>query len=128
MKCQEGRKLTLCQVIERTHEGIQMNWPHKNSAEVLIQHDNARLQTYLKYQQAITQFGWPVLTHIPCSPDVTPGDFQLFGALKDAVCGGKFETNNDVICAVKTWLHEQDKANMANTSTYYSLVKDNRSR
>ena len=53
--------------------------------------------------------------------DVTPADFQLFGALKDAVCGGKFETNNDVICAVKTWLHEQDKAN---TSTYYSLVKD----
>lgn len=67
MKCQEGRKLTLCQNVERTHEGIQMSWPHKNSAEVLIQHDNARLHTCLKYQQAITQFGWSVLPHLPCS-------------------------------------------------------------
>jgi hypothetical protein len=102
-----------------------MSWPHKNSVEVLIQHDNARLHACLKYQQAIIQFGWSVLPHLPCSRDVTPADFQLFGALKDAVCGGKFETKNDVISAVKTWLHEQDKAN---TSTYYSLAKDNRSR
>jgi hypothetical protein len=102
-----------------------MSRPHKNSAKVLIQHDNSRLHTCLKYQQAIIKFGWSVLPHLPCSPDVTRADFGLFGALKDVVCGGKFETNDDVICAVKTWLHDQDKAN---TSTYYSLAKDNRSR
>jgi hypothetical protein len=83
-----------------------MSQSHKNSAEVLLQQDNARLHTCLKTQQAITKFGWSVLTHPPYSPDVTSSDIQLFGTLKDAVCGGKYETINDVICAVKTWLHE----------------------
>jgi hypothetical protein len=83
-----------------------MSWSHKNSADVLLQHENERLHTCLKAQQTITQFGWSVLTHPPYSPDVTSSDIQLFGALKDAVYGGKYKTINDVICAVKTWLHE----------------------
>jgi Transposase. len=44
------------------------------------------------------------------SLDLAPSDFHLFGALKDAICGTKFETNDDVIHQVRTWLHEQDNA------------------
>jgi hypothetical protein len=35
---------------------------------------------------------------------------HLFGALKDAVRSVKSDTDVDVICAVRTGLHEQDKA------------------
>jgi histone-lysine N-methyltransferase SETMAR len=87
-----------------------MIWPHKNPAEVLLWHDNAGLHTCLKTQKAITQFGYSVLPHPPYGPDVAPSDFHLFGALKDVVRGGKFQTNNDVTRAMRTWLREQDKA------------------
>jgi hypothetical protein len=35
--------------------------------------------------------------------------WHIFGAIKNAVRGVKFKTDDDVISAVRTWLHEQDK-------------------
>ena len=43
-----------------------------------------------------------IWTHPPCSLNMSPSDMHLFGALKDA--------DVDVICAVRSGLHEQDKA------------------
>jgi hypothetical protein len=37
-------------------------------------------------------------------------DFKLFGALNNAIRGTKFETLDDVVRTVKTWLCEQNKA------------------
>jgi hypothetical protein len=56
-----------------------------------------------------------VVPHPPYSPDLAPSDFHLFGALKDAICHTKFETDDDyddddVICTVGTLQFEQDKA------------------
>jgi hypothetical protein len=51
-----------------------------------------------------------ILTHPPCSLNISPSDMHLFGSLKDAVCSIKFDTDVDMICAVRTGLHEQDKA------------------
>jgi len=85
-------------------------WPHKNPTEILLQHDNARPHTSLKTLEAITKFGWTVLPHPSYSPDLAASNFHLFRDLKNVVCGTKFETNDDVIHVVRTWLHEQDKA------------------
>jgi histone-lysine N-methyltransferase SETMAR len=65
--------------------------------------------------EAATKFGWTVLPHPPCSLDLAPSDIHLFGALKDAVCGTKFEIDgdgddDDVFHTMRTWLREQDKA------------------
>ena len=43
----------------------------------------------------------------PCSPAMAPSDFQLFGPLKDSLCGTRFEDDESVIRAVRTWLCEQ---------------------
>jgi histone-lysine N-methyltransferase SETMAR len=83
--------------------------PYKNPAEIFLQHDSARPHASLKTREAITKFGSTVLPLPPCSPDLAPSDLHLFGALKDAICGMKLDTD-DVIRAVRTWLHEQDKA------------------
>jgi len=43
--------------------------------------------------------------------DATPlaqKDFHLFEPLKDALCGTRFEEDESVICAVRTWLCEQE--------------------
>jgi len=58
---------------------------------------------------SITKFGWTVLTHSAYSPSLAPSDFHLFGVLKDAISGTKFETD-DIIHAQRTWLCVQGKA------------------
>ena len=80
--------------------------PDKNPTEILFQHDSARLHTSLKTQEAIPKFGWTVLPHQAYSHDLSPSDFQISGALNDAIHGMKFETDKDVICATCTctWL------------------------
>ena len=74
----------------------------------MIQHDNARPHTSLRTQEAITKFCWTVLPHPPYSPDLAPSDFHLFGPLKDTLCGTRFEDDESVIRAVRTWLCEQE--------------------
>jgi histone-lysine N-methyltransferase SETMAR len=69
-----------------------------------------RPHTSLKTWEAITEFGRTVLPHPPYSPDLSPSDFHLFGARKDAIRGTKFETDDDVICALRTCGLEQGKA------------------
>jgi len=49
-----------------------------------------------------------VLPHPPYSPDLAPSDFHLFGPLKDALHGTRFEDDESVIHEVKTWLREQE--------------------
>lgn len=83
--------------------------PHKNPADLLLLHDNARPHTSLATREAITKLGWTVLPHPPYSPDLAPSDFHLFGPLKDALRGTRFEDDEGVIHAAKKWLHDQDK-------------------
>jgi histone-lysine N-methyltransferase SETMAR len=63
----------------------------------------------LKTREAITEFGWTVLHPPHYSPDLASSDFHLFGAVKNANRGTIFETDGDVIRAVRTWLLEHDK-------------------
>ena len=44
------------------------------------------------------------------SPDLAPSDFHLFGPLKDALRGSKFEDDKSVIPAVRTWLRELERS------------------
>jgi len=74
----------------------------------LIQHDNARPHTSLRAQEAIAKFGWNVLPHPPHSPDLAPSDFHLLGPLNDALRGTRFEDDESVIRAVRTWIREQE--------------------
>jgi transposase len=83
----------------------------KNSAEMLLQYDNARPHTNLRTREYITKMGWTVLPHPPYSPDLAPSDLHLFGSLKDALRGTHFEDDEQrVIEAVRKWLGGQDKS------------------
>jgi histone-lysine N-methyltransferase SETMAR len=75
---------------------------------MLIQHENARSHTSLRTQEAISKFGWNVLSHPPYSLDLAASDFHLFEPLKDALRGTRFEDDESVIRAVRTWLREQE--------------------
>lgn len=83
--------------------------PHKDREHLLLLHDNARPHTSLQTKEAIDKMCWNILPHPPYSPDLAPSDFHLFGPLKNAIRGTKFEDNEGVINAAKKWLREQDK-------------------
>jgi hypothetical protein len=84
--------------------------PHKKLTEILLQHDSTRLHTSLLRWEAITKFGRTVLHHPPYCPNLAVSDSHIFIAVKVSAHSTKFETKDDVICTVRTWLCEQDKA------------------
>jgi hypothetical protein len=51
----------------------------RKMAEVLNLHENTRPHTSVHTAEAITNFGWTLLLHTPCSPDLAPSDYHLFG-------------------------------------------------
>jgi histone-lysine N-methyltransferase SETMAR len=51
-----------------------------------------------------------LLPHHSYSPDLALSDFHLFGPLKDALRGARFEDDESVILAVRTWLREQESS------------------
>ena len=73
-----------------------------------IQHDNARPHTSLRTQETIAKFGWTVLPHPPYGHDLGPSHFHIFGPLKYTLRGTRFEDDESVIPAVRTWLREQE--------------------
>lgn len=78
---------------------------------MLLQHDNTRPLTQLKTQKATRKYVWAMLPLPPYSLSLAQSDFHLliFVVLKDVICSTKFESNGNVICTVRTWLHEQEK-------------------
>jgi histone-lysine N-methyltransferase SETMAR len=62
----------------------------------------------LKTQDALTKLGWTVLPHPPYSPDLVPSDFHLSGALKDAIRGKRFGSDDEATEEVKKGLRVQD--------------------
>ena len=57
----------------------------------------------------IRELKWTILQHPPCSPDLAPSDFHLFGPLKEALGGKMFCSNEEVIEAVREWVRQQPK-------------------
>jgi hypothetical protein len=50
-----------------------------------------------------------MLLHPSYRPSIAPSDFHLFIPLKDAFHRRKFESNNDVVIAVRNWFHQQNE-------------------
>jgi len=51
---------------------------------------------HMKPQEATTELTRTVILHPPSSPDLAPPEFYLFGALKDAIFGNKFESDDKI--------------------------------
>ena len=71
--------------------------------DVLILHDKAKLDTAGLMQHKLVKMHWKTLDHPPYSPDLSPCDFHMFGPLKEAFEGKRFETNDQVETFVCNW-------------------------
>jgi [histone H3]-lysine36 N-dimethyltransferase SETMAR len=73
---------------------------------VILHHDNARPHTAHATSDEIAAKGWTVLPHPPYSPDLAPSDFFLFGPLKDFLRGQRFNSDDEVKAAVRSWFRQ----------------------
>jgi len=63
-----------------------------------------RPYTSFNTQKAITKLGRTVLPLSQYSPGLASSDFHLFEALKDAMCGKRLGSDDEVTEEVKKWL------------------------
>ncbi len=77
--------------LDLLHVALKKKRPGKVHKRILLQHDNARLHTAQCTLAHIREKKWELLPHPPYSPDLAPSDFFLFGPVKDALRGVKFE-------------------------------------
>ena len=84
-----GRPYATCRIINSDLyiQTLREVRPHKNIAEILLQHDSVLLHANLKTHEAIKNIGLAVRSHPPYSPNLAPSDLRLFAALKKAIRG-----------------------------------------
>ena len=76
---------------------------------VVLLHDNARPHTDAHTAETLRKPKFEVMAHPPYSPDLPPSDYHLFRALKEALRGRRFTSDQDVKEAVHAWLAAQTK-------------------
>ena len=91
-------------VLKPCRKHFRRGWLHNNFAEILLQHNSAWSHKSLKTQEAIIKLRWTVLPHPPYCQDLIPSDFQLFWALKGALHGKRFGSDDKAIEEVTKWL------------------------
>lgn len=95
--------------LDHLHQALKSERPGKLHRRILLQHDNARPHTARKTLAAIRDKNWELLPHPPYSPDLAPSDFWLFGPMKNALRGKRYEGLKEIQSDVKKWFRGQDK-------------------
>jgi histone-lysine N-methyltransferase SETMAR len=106
---EHGRTVTAasyCSLLERLKAAIKNKRPGLLTRGVLLLHDNARPHTARLTLEAINNLGFELLPHPPCSPDLAPSDYHLFGPMKKALGGQKFASDLAVQRSVQQWIEQ----------------------
>ena len=85
------------------------------AAGVLILHDNARPHVSGAVSGILEKCGWQVLTHPPCSPDMSPPDFDMFPQLKKPLRGKRFRNTEEVSNEVTRVIRHTDNEGVLTT-------------
>jgi hypothetical protein len=73
----------------------------------VLLHDNARLQTAARTRALLGYFNWELFDHPPYSPDLAPSDYHLFTYLKNLMGSQRFNSSEEFMEGIKTWLRSQ---------------------
>ena len=72
--------------------------------DVLLLHDNVRPHSAALTQEKLAQMYWNALEHLLYSPDLSPCDYDMFGALKEVLGEQHFDDEEQVENFVRKWL------------------------
>ncbi|GFX87369.1 histone-lysine N-methyltransferase SETMAR [Trichonephila clavipes] len=91
-----------CVTLRKLRRELQNKRCNMLSNGVLLLHDNARPPTSRTTRELIESFGWEVLDHALCSPDLAPSDFPLLRYFKHSLGGERFSDNKEMKAAVNS--------------------------
>jgi len=91
-------------VLEKVRAAYQMKRRGFPIQDVLLLHDNARPHSAALTLEKFAQMYWTALEHPPYSPDLSPCDYHMFGHLKEALGGQRFDDDEQVENFVRKWL------------------------
>jgi transposase len=77
------------------------------SVLVVLLHDNARPHTAARTPALLELFNWELFDDPPYSPDLSQSDYHLFTYLKNCLLSQCFDSNEELMEGVKTWLSSQ---------------------
>ena len=63
-------------------------------------HGNARSPTAAVVKDVLSRWQWEILEHPPYSPDISPGDYDLFVKVKEPLRGTRYNTRDERIRAI----------------------------
>ncbi|KAJ4430699.1 hypothetical protein ANN_19290 [Periplaneta americana] len=80
----------------------------------IILHDNARSHTAAAVKDLLRRWQWEILEHPPYSPDMSPCDYDLFTKVKEPLRGTRYNTRDELICAIGWSIQNINKDGRAN--------------
>jgi hypothetical protein len=93
---------------EKVKSAIRLKRRKRQDSVCFLQ-DNARPHTAALTMETLLKLKWDVLPHPPYSPDLALSDYHLFGPMKGVLGGKRLRNNDEVIAAVQSWIHKQQK-------------------
>ena len=96
----------------------------RSGRDSILQHDNARPHTSRQTQDALAQLKLPALPHPAYSPDLAPSDYFLFLQLKKHLKGNHYDSDEEVVAAVRQWCREKSPDGIRQLIRHWQLCVD----
>jgi hypothetical protein len=107
---QQGITITsevYCETLKKLHRDIQNKMCGMLTSSVVLLHDNTCPHTTAHTRALLEHFSWELFDHPPYNPDVALSDYNLFTYLKNSLKSQCFNSNEELMEGVKTWLSSQ---------------------
>ena len=98
-----------CELLKQVKNDVKNKRTVHQLKGVILHHDNARHHKVAQTVQIIKILSWKLLPHSPCSSNLAPSDFHLFGPLKEFTRSTKFESGDELKSVVSDYLRHQSK-------------------
>ena len=92
-----------------TDKMIRKKRPGLLETGVIFPHDSAPVHTANMVAELLRLYNWEILNHPRHSPDSAPCNFYLFFKMKEHLRGQQYESEEDIIVAIKGALRVPEK-------------------
>jgi hypothetical protein len=107
---QQGTTIKLeeyCKTLKKLHWAIQNKRCGMLASGVELLNDNIHPHTAACTPALLEHFHWELFDHSPYSPDLAPSDYHLFTYQMKLLRSQRFNSNEELMEGVKTWLSSQ---------------------
>jgi histone-lysine N-methyltransferase SETMAR len=94
---------------DKVRKALRRKQPELLERGAILLQDNTTPHRHRDVQNLVQRWGWEVLAHPPCSPDLAPCDYWLISHVKKHLQGKLFQSEDDINTAVTASLRRVTK-------------------